>query len=88
MEIMSLVYFLISLKAFDTVNHDILFTKLECHGIRDTPLQWFKSYLSEREQYVIYNETCCVIILDNILRSSTGLHTRTPFVPDIHLRPC
>ena len=45
-------------KAFDTVNHDILFTKLECLGIRDTPLQWFKSYLSDREQYVIYNETC------------------------------
>ena len=45
-------------KAFDTVNHDISFTKLECLGIRDTPLQWFKSYLSDREQYVIYNETC------------------------------
>ena len=43
---------------FVTVNHDILFTKLECLGIRDTPLQWFKSYLSNREQYVIYNETC------------------------------
>ena len=45
-------------KAFDTVNHDILFNKLECLGIRDTPLQWFKSYLSDREQYVVYNETC------------------------------
>ena len=45
-------------KAFDTVNHDILLTQLECHGIHDTPLQWFKSYLSEREQIVIDNETC------------------------------
>ena len=42
--------------AFDTVNHDILFTKLEYLGIRDISLQWFKSYLSDREQYVIYNE--------------------------------
>ena len=58
MESTSLDYFSISLKAFDTVNHDILFTKLECLGIRDTPLQWFKSYLSDREQYVIYNEPC------------------------------
>ena len=43
-------------KAFDTVNHDILFTKLEYLGIRDISLQWFKSYLSDREQYVVYNE--------------------------------
>ena len=45
-------------KAFNTVNHDISFNKLECLGIRDTPLQWFKSYLSDRERCVIYNETC------------------------------
>ena len=37
-------------RAFDTVNHDILFNKLECLGIRDTPLQRFKSFLSDREQ--------------------------------------
>ena len=43
-------------KAFDTVNHDILFIKLEYLGIRDISLQWFKSYLSDREQYVVYNE--------------------------------
>ena len=43
-------------KAFDVVNPDILFNKLECLGIRDTPLQWFQIYLSDREQYVIYND--------------------------------
>ena len=42
-------------KAFDTVNHEILFTKLEFYGVRDVPLKLFRSYLSGRKQYVEYN---------------------------------
>ena len=42
-------------KAFDTINHDILFNKLELYGIRGTSLCLFKSYLTNRYQYVEYN---------------------------------
>ena len=39
-------------KAFDTCNHDILFSKLEKYRIKNTELLWFKSYLTDRKQFV------------------------------------
>ena len=39
-------------KAFDTLDHEILFAKLEHYGIRDVALQWIKSYFSYPRQFV------------------------------------
>ena len=42
-------------KAFDTVDHEILLYKLNHYGIRGTENAWFKSYLSNRKQFVTIN---------------------------------
>ena len=42
-------------KTLDTINHEILLHKLKLYGINDTYLEWFKSYLSNQKQCIVYD---------------------------------
>ena len=44
-------------KAFDTVDHSILISKLNHYGIRGKANEWFRSYLSNRSQFVSISST-------------------------------
>ena len=37
-------------KAFDTVDHQILLSKLSAYGLSGNSLQWFRSYITDRKQ--------------------------------------
>jgi hypothetical protein len=42
-------------KCFDTIDHDLLITKMKLYGVKKKELSWFKSYLSGRSQIVRCN---------------------------------
>ena len=43
-------------KAFDTIDHEILMKKLYHYGLRGISQKWIQSYLSQRKQFVEYDE--------------------------------
>ena len=62
-------------KAFDTVNHKILMSKLLHNGVRSVLQHWFESYLSNRKQFVSiknYNSSMSNITLGVTLGSVLG----------------
>ena len=46
-------------KAFDTLSHSTLLSKLTAYGITDTEREWFTGYLFNRQQLINYNSQTC-----------------------------
>jgi len=79
--------FLDAMKAFDSVNHEILFSKLENAGIRGIALLWFKSYISGRNQKVKVGESWSDLqdINISVLQGSIlGVILFVIFINDLH----
>ena len=55
-------------KAFDTINHSCLLDKLDHYGIRGPVLSWFQSYLTDRTQYVSWQQ-----VSSGLLPLTTGV---------------
>ena len=71
------VLFLDLKKAFDTVNHKILLTKLKMYGIRGCSLEWFRSYFMNRKQVCAINGPFLLLLYINDL-TLTALKQLTP----------
>ena len=54
----SIGIFIDFMKAFDTINHEILISKLQHYGIRGQPLSWLTDYLKGRSQFVAADQVC------------------------------
>ena len=55
-------------KAFDTLDHSILIDKLEFYGVKGVALDLFKNYLTNRKQYVEFQDA-----QSDMLNISTGV---------------
>ena len=80
--------FLDLFNAFDTLDHSVLLHKLKYYGVDSVALNWFKSYLEDRFQFVDYDGTksnITSIAIGVPQRSMLGLSLFIIHINDIHL---
>ena len=53
-------------KALDCIDHKIFLTKIKQYGVHSIPLRWIRSYLSNREHFVPWNQILSTSLSLNI----------------------
>ena len=74
-------------KAFDTLDHHILLTKLNFYGKGGLALDWFSSYLTGKKQYVEVDgvKSCLLPLSTGVTQGSIlGLLLFSIYMNDIH----
>ena len=79
-------------KAFDTIDHNILLDKLKYYGLDDIAIKLFRSYLTNRYQYVqIENAKSQLLEINTwvqaFLRDPSSDHCYLSFILMISLNP-
>ena len=67
-------------KAFGTVDHDILLTKLDHYGIRGLSNDWFCSYLKGIQQFVSIGNQAST----SSIWSASRICSRSIIIPHLH----
>ena len=67
-------------KAFDTLDHEILLSKLKYYGNSNHAINWFSSYLNNREHFVQFDD-----FKSNIKTLSVGVPQGTILGPLLFL---
>jgi len=57
-------------KAYDVLNHKLLLEKLPSYGMRGITNSWFRSYLTNRRQFIEINQSDSSSVMVNRHRSS------------------
>ena len=60
-------------KAYDVLDHQLLLEKLNSYGVRGLANSWFKSYLTNRQQYVEVTDSKKGKVTSNIKQTNLGV---------------
>ena len=66
------LFFIDFRKAFDVIDHEPLLKKLSIYVATPSSVAWFKSYLSERKQFISLGETTSkqLTVMQGVLQGS------------------